>query len=370
MTPIPAKILKVHHFNPLILGTLHWFESLDPRRFAIPQSIAPAEPMGAACCCCCDNVNNYRTTAYRRVENAASTDVKGKVFVITGATGNLGKHISGALYNGGGIVVMTGRTSAKLDKAKAEIEAKFPEGSGSIEGIPLDLSDYDSIKMFVETLSKKHSKIDVLCNNAGLIPKDHYRASKHGNELTFQVNYLSTYILTEKLIPLLQESKAGRIINVGTMSINEVSNPIDWKSIPRNEETFGGYSVDYAEAKWHLACYTEALTRRFKDSKNMLAISADPGIIPGSDMWDDQTCFVRFMARYVCACFTKSAEQGAATATYCAVAPFENLKPGGYYHSGVAYQSRPDCRDPQSWVELKERTVKLVPTSFGIKHET
>eukprot|EP00466_Bigelowiella_natans_P013374 jgi/Bigna1/88591/estExt_fgenesh1_pg.C_340112 len=325
-----------------------------------------------ACLCCCDNANNYRTTAAKRVQDAAQSDVKGKVFVITGASGNLGKEMSAAIYDGGGTVVMTGRTLKKIQQIRDQIIAEHPSGTGELECIPLDLSDYDSIKKFIKDLSSSHESIDVLVNNAGLVPKAHYRESKHGVELTFQVNYLSTYVLTENLIPLLEKSSNGaRIVNIGTLSIDEVSNPVDWKSIPRNKETFGGYHVDYAEAKWHLACYTAALHRRFKERKTRIkAVCADPGIIPGSAMWDDQTCFIRFMARYVCYGFTKSAPQGAATATFCSVESYDGLRGGAYYHSGVPYESRADCRDPQSWVELKKITEKLVPENLKIENMT
>jgi len=299
------------------------------------------------------------------------------VIVVTGASGNLGLEMSAAMYHGGCTVVMAARNMKKLKKAKKIIEEKYPEGKGELELMVVDLADYDSIDAFVIALTKAHPKgVNVLINNAGIIPKSEYRESKYGYELTFQVNYLSTYVLTEKVIPMLEmasnEGGVARVVNVGTMSVDETSNPVDWSQFPRSQKNFGGYHVDYAESKWMLTTYTSALHRRFeKDYKGQIqAVTADPGIIPGSDMWDDQTCCVRFMARYVFYCFTKSASQGAATATYCAIESSDHIQSGKYYHSGVAYDARADCIKEESWFKLEELTTKCLATHEDMKTKT
>mmetsp|Transcript_12540 Transcript_12540/g.18740 ORF Transcript_12540/g.18740 Transcript_12540/m.18740 type:complete len:331 (+) Transcript_12540:47-1039(+) len=323
-----------------------------------------------ACCCCCNDVNDYRTTAYKRVMQSG-TDVEGKVCIITGANGTIGTALSAALYAGGATVVMAGRSMKKLEKAREVVMAEHPQAEGQLKLLQLDLADYESINKFVEEFSKEHKTLDVLVNNAGIVPKFHYRASKYGYELTFQINYLSTYVLTEALLKYMEDTKSGaRVINVGTLSIDEASKPIAWDQFPRNESTFGGYHVDYGESKWMITCYTEALTRRFaKSGVNIKAVTADPGIITGSQMWDDQGCVEKCFGRYLCYCITKTPEQGASTSAQCAVLPFDELKAGGYYHSGLPYESRPDCREDGSVEKLEALTARLLKSKAETKNE-
>jgi protochlorophyllide reductase len=199
-----------------------------------------------ACCCCCNNVNAYRMTALRRADQRA-TDMAGKVVVVTGAAGSLGMEISGALYTTGATVVLAGRSMRKLEEARTAIAAKHPTAAGLLVPLALDLSDYASILAFAAELRTRYGKVNVLVNNAGLVPTK-FDPGKYGYESTFQTNYLSTYVLTEALLPLLEAAGGGaRVVNVPSLSHYDAPKPIDWAALPRTKETYGGYNVDYCE---------------------------------------------------------------------------------------------------------------------------
>jgi len=314
-----------------------------------------------------DNSNNYRTTALRRVRDG-DTDLSGKVIVVTGATGAMGKELSFAFYKGGATVILTGRSLAKAEKAKEDVLAKkIPEKEefegkegGSVVPMCLDLGDYDSIERFVKDVKAQFPKVYALVNNAGAIPGSSFQASKYGHETTFQTNFLSTVILTELMMPLLQngddDDKAARIVNVSSMSHHDASNPIKWNVIPSTKETFGGYNKDYAESKWLLNCYTSHLSRTFP---KVQSLSADPGISPDSSMWDQQIALIRFLARRVFYYLTKKTPQAAGCAAQLVVA--EEVQNGGYYSSGVLGNARGDCEDPQEWAKAVVVLKKTLP---------
>jgi NAD(P)-dependent dehydrogenase (short-subunit alcohol dehydrogenase family) len=306
-----------------------------------------------------DNANDYRKTSLKRVEGK---DMTGKVVVVTGASGALGKEIMLALSSVGATVVAAGRSIDKLEKAKnIVIERNGGATKGTIEPLALDLSDYDSVETFVKDLKAKHPKIDVLINNAGMIPGQSFKESKYGTETTFQANFVSTVVLTEMMLPLMNE-ESGRIIHVSSLSHADAKNPIDWTAIPSTAESFGGYNKDYCESKWLLTAYSASLAARLNKSgvSKVKSVCADPGISPDSAMWDEQTFIMRFLARYVFKILTKTSPQAAGCATELAVT--DELEGGGYYHSGNLYPAmRKDCLDPEQWKQMVKVLKKVLP---------
>ena len=319
-------------------------------------------------CCCCDNVNDYRTTAQRRVRGK---DLSGQVFIVTGATGGLGFPITRALFEAGGTIVLASRSAAKLDKLKQRIcdslsEAGKPiseERKAGLIPLQVDLGDYESINGFVETISTRFQAVSALVNNAGMHPGTSFTPGKYGFERSFQVNLIGAVVLTEKLLPLIQEAPHGRVINLSSLSHKEAPTPPEWDNIPRTEATFGGYDVDYCEAKWLLSMYTAILAKRLEKS-NAKAMDADPGVSPSSAMWDDQPMMLRIMARYICACFTHTTEQAAATAVMLCATSAESLENGGYYTNGRFNEEglpREDCVLPSNWENFGKLIEKVLP---------
>ena len=302
-----------------------------------------------------DNANDHRTTALKRVEGK---DLTGKVVVVTGANGTLGKEMLLALASVGATVVATGRSMDSLEEAKAAV-IKRHDGKlkGKIECFTLDLGDYDSIDAFVRAIKDKFSKVDVLLNNAGAIAGQTYKASKYGLEQAFQTNFVSTVVLTEKMLPLMAEG--GRIIHQSSLSHADASKPINWDVVPSDETTFGGYNKDYCESKWLATAYSSSLHRR-----GILSAVSDPGISPSSTMWDEQTAvMMRFLARYVFRGLTKTSPQAASCMVHAAV--MNNLQSGGYYHSGNLYPPmRPDCDDPEEWKKAVVVLKKVLPNDL------
>jgi NAD(P)-dependent dehydrogenase (short-subunit alcohol dehydrogenase family) len=318
-----------------------------------------------------NNANDYRMTPLRRVQTGR--DLAGKVMVVTGATGALGKETCFALYNGGATVIATGRSLDKVKKVCDELmtqeiptkEVFVKKEGGLMVPMQLDVGDYASIQEFVTNLKAKYPKVDVLLNNAGVIPFTEYTESKHGLEITYQTNFASVVVLTELLLPLMMKGTddGARIINVSSMSHAHGANPNNWDAVPSNKETFGGYDKDYCESKWLITAYTNSLNERYGGGGNnkIAAVCADPGVSPDSAMWDNVAPFKRFLVGTVFKFLTKTSAQAAACGVQTAVA--SEIEGGGYYSSGVLDPKgmRPDCREAAEWNKAAAILKGLLP---------
>ncbi|KAL3931885.1 MAG: hypothetical protein SGBAC_011103 [Bacillariaceae sp.] len=324
-----------------------------------------------------DDANDYRMTPLSRVQEGR--DMSGKVVVITGATGALGKATSLALYHGGAHVVATGRNLARTQKVcdallKEEVKHKtfVKKEGGSLEGMELDMGSYESIQKFVKTLTAKYSKVDVLINNAGVIPFKEFTESKEGLEITYATNFASVVVLTELLLPSMASD--GRIVNISSMSHADGANPNNWDAVPSTKETFGGYDKDYCESKWLVTAYGYALSQRLaKDpkTKGMAVLAADPGVSPDSAMWDNVVPIKRYLVKYVFKFLTKTSDQAAACGVNCAVK--QDVENGGYYSSGVLdpVTMRADCRDAAEWNKAAAILKAKLPKDLAkLVHET
>ncbi|KAF1977552.1 NAD(P)-binding protein [Bimuria novae-zelandiae CBS 107.79] len=107
-------------------------------------------------------------------------------------------------------------TSSRTLASGAEAVGQLKEKGLSVEGIAIDLTSDDSISAAAQTLSKKHERIDVLVNNAGICrdlskQPDLISLRKVYKE-TSNTNVFGTAVLTEHLVPLLSKSESPRIV--------------------------------------------------------------------------------------------------------------------------------------------------------------
>lgn len=136
------------------------------------------------------------------------------VALVTGSTSGLGREVARRLAATGTHVIVHGRSEERGLKLVREIEA---EGVGSASFYAADFASLEQVRELARQIRENYDRLDLLVNNAGILgTPDGRRESEDGYELTFQVNYLSHFLLTEKLLPLLRESAPARIINVAS----------------------------------------------------------------------------------------------------------------------------------------------------------
>ena len=131
--------------------------------------------------------------------------------VVTGASSGIGLYTAVGLARAGMRVVMAGR-----DRARTEAACRFVterSGSGRVVTALADFSSLVQVRRLADEVLAGNSRLDVLVNNAGLMsPK--YRFSFDGFELTFAVNHLAPFLLTNLLLDRLEASAPARIVTV------------------------------------------------------------------------------------------------------------------------------------------------------------
>jgi NAD(P)-dependent dehydrogenase (short-subunit alcohol dehydrogenase family) len=142
------------------------------------------------------------------------------VALITGSTSGLGEATAKALGARGWHVIVHGRD---LERGR-EVVREIDQGPGSATFYAGDLASVEETGHLAQAITRDFERLDVLVNNAGIwLPGDETRRiSADGYELTFHVNYLAGYQLTEALLPLLEASAPARVVNVASVAQNEI----------------------------------------------------------------------------------------------------------------------------------------------------
>ena len=138
-----------------------------------------------------------------------------RVAIVTGGSRGIGEAIVQHLSKSGAHVVIVARNADKLNGVVESIKGN----GGSAEAISCDVSDAAAITAMVEKVSDTHGRIDILVNNAG-ITKDGLllRMDDADFDIVLQTNLKSAFVATKAAVRYIMRSKAGRIINISSVS--------------------------------------------------------------------------------------------------------------------------------------------------------
>jgi NAD(P)-dependent dehydrogenase (short-subunit alcohol dehydrogenase family) len=178
-----------------------------------------------------------------------------QTILVTGSTDGLGEAAAERFARCGAHVLVHGRSEQKLERALAKMGA---DRGASVRGVLADLSSLDQTRRLARDVEKHVDRLDALVNNAGVVVMDGRRESRDGFELTFAVNYLSHFLLTAELMPLLRRSAPARIVNVA--SIGQA--PVDFDD-PMAEREYEGFRA-YVQSKLAQIMFTIELADRLR----------------------------------------------------------------------------------------------------------
>lgn len=147
-------------------------------------------------------------------------NIKGKVVVITGASSGFGEISARHLSDLGAAVVLGARSTDKIEKLAEEIKSK----GGKALAVTTDVTDVNQVKNLVDSAVKGFGKIDVLLNNAGLMPLSPLEYLKVEDwDRCIDVNIKGVLYGIAAALPHMKEQKSGQIISVSSVAGHTIS---------------------------------------------------------------------------------------------------------------------------------------------------
>lgn len=151
--------------------------------------------------------------------NSDSTNITGKTVVITGASSGLGEATARYLSERGAIVVLGARRKERIDALAAEINGK----GGEALAVATDVSDAAQVQRLVDAAVKKFGRVDVMLNNAGLMPHSPLERRKIPDwDRMIDVNLKGVLYGIAAALPQMQRQKSGHFINVSSVAGHKV----------------------------------------------------------------------------------------------------------------------------------------------------
>jgi NAD(P)-dependent dehydrogenase (short-subunit alcohol dehydrogenase family) len=186
-----------------------------------------------------------------------------KIALITGANKGLGLAAARQLGEAGATVIVGARDAAKGEQAAQQLRDQGLEA----EALTLDVTDPSSVRAAAEEVERRHGRLDVLVNNAGILPEVTAADQVQGPldvrmfRDTFETNVFGAVAVTQAFLPLLRASDAGRIVNVSSTmgSLGDQANP--------DSPYYGLVVPAYQTSKAALNSITIALSKSLADSK-------------------------------------------------------------------------------------------------------
>lgn len=296
--------------------------------------------------------------------------MKGKVIIVTGASSGIGKESAIDLVKQGGEVILACRNEAKTKQAMKDLNE---EEKKLIKFIKLDLCDFDSIIKFAEQVKKEYKKIDILMNNAGVIPQK-YNITKDNMESNLQGNFTGHVLLTFLLFDILDKNDA-RIINLssivylGTDFIDE-ENIKELYNIKKSEikyfQSTKGKGTLYSNTKILMIYFSKFLTNLCEKKYNYIKSAAvHPGVV--------YTDILRFLKEdnyklyYLFKLLTplikflfKTPNDGAQTQLNLCYLPFNEFVSGAYYSDCAVTKTKSFANDLNKIKGCMDSTIQEI----------
>lgn len=209
-------------------------------------------------------MNENNTPQEQAAHNEASP-----VYIVTGATGAMGKVLAKRIASQGKAVILACRDLDKGEQLAQELKEKTL--NNDITAMHLDLSSFARVKAFVAELTELHRPVAALINNAAVLPRRR-KTSVDGYEYTIQVNFLSTVLLSMLIVPLFGEN-GGRIVMTTSLMRNFTSLPYEFPAV----NNFVPLTT-FAQSKLALTLFSIYMSTTLR-TRHVNVNCADPGII-------------------------------------------------------------------------------------------
>ncbi|HSN89664.1 MAG TPA: SDR family oxidoreductase [Anaeromyxobacteraceae bacterium] len=273
----------------------------------------------------------------------------GKVCLVTGATGGIGRETALELARRGATVAIVARDEARGEATLAEVKRA---GNGAAPVLfRADFGSLADVRRLAEEASRTLPRLDVLVNNAGAIHMERKRTAD-GHEMTFAVNHLAPFLLTGLLLPKLRASGGARVVNVASEAHRGAT--LDFDDL-MGERGYSGWKA-YARSKLANLLFTYELARRLEGS-GVTANALHPGVV-ATGFGRNDPGWLRVAVRLLSP-FLLDVRRGAATTLHVAAAPELERVTGRYFAKSRETASSPASLDREAQRRLWEASERL-----------
>jgi NADP-dependent 3-hydroxy acid dehydrogenase YdfG len=186
--------------------------------------------------------------------------IKGKVAIITGASSGIGYSTALALSNAGAKIAAGARRADRLEFLQSEIA----KNGGEVFTQKLDVTKKSECDAFVDAVVKKWGTVDILINNAGLMPLSFFKNLKVDEwDQMIDVNIRGVLYCTAAVITHMLNNKSGHIVNISSVAGRTV---------------FPAGSV-YCATKHAVAAFSEGLRQEVSQRANIRVTCIEPGVV-------------------------------------------------------------------------------------------
>jgi retinol dehydrogenase 12 len=245
-----------------------------------------------------------------------------KICLVTGANSGIGKYTALGLARAGARVVMVCRHAEKGEQAQADVIAN--SGNDKVELLLADLSSQADIRQLAAAYGERYDRLDILVNNAGVY-LDQRQESVDGLEMTFALNHMGYFTLTNLLLPILCQSGPARVVNVSSDAHRMAR--LNFEDL-QNQQSYRGFIV-YAQSKLANILFTYELARRLNGGA-VTVNAVHPGMV-STNFGASNGGLSGYFFRKIVGLFGLTAAAGAVTPLHVALSPVIEGVTGGYF---------------------------------------
>ncbi|MGO8952160.1 MAG: SDR family oxidoreductase [Rhodomicrobium sp.] len=281
----------------------------------------------------------------------------GRTAIVTGASSGIGLWTAAGLAKAGAQIIMICRNARRGEAAKAFVA----RASGRIPDLILaDFADLKAVGNAGAQILERYPHIHILVNNAGLFARKR-ELTKDGYEMTFAVNHLAPFLLTDTLLPALERGgepgRHARIITVASAAANRASVDLRDLMTERHYSMFGAYS----KSKLANILFTKELARRLPP-RPVTANCLHPGVVAtriGNKGGIEGLVWSAIKP------FMTSPEQGAQNSLYVATSPAIEEVSGAYFVRERQAHPNPIADDAEIAARFWAESEKLVSAALN-----
>ena len=281
--------------------------------------------------------------------------MQGKICLITGGTNGIGKSTAQELARMGATVVIVGRDAQKTSQVVEEIRAT--SGNKNVDSLLADLSSQQEVRRLANDFKNMYSHLHVLLNNAGGFFMQR-QLSVEGIEMTFALNHLAYFLLTNLLLDTIKASAPARIINVSSNA--HTSGKIEFDNL-QGERNYSPSAYD--NSKLANILFTMELARLLEGT-GVTVNALHPGFV-ATGFAKNNGRVIAALVSIVVPLVARSPVKGAQTSIYLASSPSVDGLTGKYFYDSHIIPAAPQATDMVVARKLWDVSTEMVQLADG-----